>query len=587
MRNAYELFPIDDFLYLMFGKRSKRFSERRLAVINGFRSIMMGEPSPRAGNYGRMHFLAMPINRVIQGITTIAEGGNGTVSGAHVTERPKALVVAKIPLNINGSDPVTFEFLNGAALNGLRDRMPNFALSYALFWTTAAFTGDDHRVEALGEARGTRVPSRFNLNTMARLYTESPERMTIDEFEAFEQFLYMTRMNADERAYIESHMSLKDVKTWGPPIVEMIRRLHISSVEKHALEYFVMRKLPARMQGPLAARVPRSVSVRDVPMLLQEHVQGNPLTNFLDTCTTGGFLCHLAQVCVALQFAQDDPERRLTHYDLHSSNVLMRKFEHCCSDVRADIEHAIMNYRYKSKDYLIPSTGVCTLIDYGRSSITQATRDGYAKRYGMGSAMNARHASNPYWRKAVWLSEYGVEDQFNPVWDFVRLFYTCLARLRLKNPRVFEDDEVQSLSSLVYLEFPDIGQVPVGFTKRTRGQTGRLKKPIDLVHWIMATYAYQNELTYAYEFREPVFKWGEHAECGLTDAMDSIPHNAAHKGSSVRYRVKMWDSYEKVPGMPFYKNWVTPVTPLRPVAAPETRGLGRLQTGVKKRRRMA
>jgi len=217
--------------------------------------------------------------------------------------------------------------------------------------------------------------------------------------------------------------------------------------------------------------------------ILQEKVDGIMIHEFVEkTQSEYMWLSILLQILVALQVAQDYIE--FTHYDLHSSNFLIRSIE--------SPYNVIMQVELKSGEKInIPTFNfIPVIIDFGRAHVYFDTQPDYAENR---TSFQRHFTYND-----------GTQDvqstKFSAVYDPVEITRSMFD----KSPTELDDD-MQIISNNVLNEYG--GYYDKKHYSLPQNETGPYKKPLDFIKALMATKLATEMCEEASMSNPKVFSW--------------------------------------------------------------------------------
>ena len=217
--------------------------------------------------------------------------------------------------------------------------------------------------------------------------------------------------------------------------------------------------------------------------ILQEKVDGVMIHEFVEkTQSEHMWLSILLQILVALQVAQDYIE--FAHYDLHSSNFLIRQIE--------SPYNVIMQAELKSGEKInIPTFNfIPVIIDFGRAHVYFETQPDYAEN----RTTFQRHFTYNDGTQGV------QSTKFSAVYDPVEITRNMFD----KSPAEFDAD-MQVISNIVNKEYGGF------YDKKSyslpQNETGPYKKPLDFIKALMTTKLATEMCEEASMSNPKVFSW--------------------------------------------------------------------------------
>ena len=224
--------------------------------------------------------------------------------------------------------------------------------------------------------------------------------------------------------------------------------------------------------------------------ILQEKIDGLQIRDFLEkTKSKSMWLSILLQILVALQVAQD--YINFTHYDLHSSNFIIRKIES---------QHpVIMQIEMKSGEKInIPTFNyIPVLIDFGRAHVKLQTKQTYLENE-ISFNDNFTYADGT---KTVLVTK------FSPVYDLVEITRSMFK----KYPAQEEDGEHVIDEDLNVIEQRMLKEYGGSYNEEhyslPQNEIGMYKKPLDLIKELWGTRLAGQMMEEASKGNPRVFSW--------------------------------------------------------------------------------
>ena len=218
--------------------------------------------------------------------------------------------------------------------------------------------------------------------------------------------------------------------------------------------------------------------------ILQEKIDGLPIRDFVEkTNSESMWLSILLQILVALQVAQDYIE--FTHYDLHSSNFIIRKIE--------SKYPVIMQVEMKSgKKINIPTFNyIPVIIDFGRAHIKLDTK----KKYLANEISFNNHFTYADKTKTV------LATKFSPVYDLVEITRSMFK----KYPAEYIDQELHIIEKLIKEKYG--GCYNEEHYSLPQNEDGPYQTPMELIETLLKTNLAKTMMAEASKGNPRVFSW--------------------------------------------------------------------------------
>lgn len=224
--------------------------------------------------------------------------------------------------------------------------------------------------------------------------------------------------------------------------------------------------------------------------ILQEKIDGLQIRDFVEkTKSESMWLSILLQILVALQVAQDHIE--FTHYDLHSSNFIIRKIE--------SQYPVIMQIEMKSGEKInIPTFNyIPVIIDFGRAHVKLQTKQTYLANE-VSFNNNFTYADGT---KTV------LATKFSPVYDLVEITRSMFKKYpaQEEDGEHFIDEDLNAIEQRMLKEYG--GYYNEEHYSLPQNETGKYTKPLDLIKELWGTQLARKMMAEASQGNPRVFSW--------------------------------------------------------------------------------